>query len=241
MRFNRKHPVVKMSMLTNEVNKMAVWQAPVMPTLLHLDSSIDDVASVSRALTARFAAAWTASGPGHLVVRRDLHAVPVPHLASPASHWAPHLRGGIEPPAAESELQARLIAEVDAADVVLIGAPMYNWSIPSTLKAWLDHLHVPGTTAAFDTDTVPFRGKPVVVVSSRGDRYGPGTPNPDADHEIPALRQALAVALGMDVTFVVRELTLATAIPAMAALVPAAEESQRAAEAQLDELVARLA
>jgi FMN-dependent NADH-azoreductase len=211
-----------------------------MRTLLHLDSSLDDVTSVSRGLTARFAAAWAAKDGERVVVRRDLHTSPVPHLTSPASHWAPHLRPGIEPPAAESRLQAELIAEVDAADVLVIGAPMYNWSIPSTLKAWLDHLHVPGLTTPFDTDTMPFRDKPVVVVSSRGDRYGLGTPNPDADHEIPALRQILAVALGMDVTFVVRELTLATTIPALAALIPAAEASQQDAEKELDTLAARL-
>lgn len=212
-----------------------------MRTLLHIDSSMDDVSSVSRGLTARFAAAWAAKDGERAVVRRDLHADPVPHLTSPASHWAPHLRAGVEPPAAESRLQAELIAQVDTSDLIVIGAPMYNWSIPSTLKAWLDHLHVPGWTAPFDEVTMPFGRKPVVVVSSRGDRYGPGTPNPDADHEIPALRQILAVALGMDVTFVVRELTLASTIPAMAELVPAAEAAQQAAERAIDDLADRLA
>lgn len=212
-----------------------------MPTLLHLDSSADLVASVSRDLTARFAAAWTANGGQHVVVHRDLHTDPLPHLPSSALHWAPQLRTpGETAPAWGEDLQQKLIAEVAAADVLVIGAPMYNWSMPSTLKAWIDYLHVPGTTAPFDEPTQPFLGKPVVVVSSRGDQYGPGTSNPDADHELPALRKVLADALGMDVTFVTAELTLAARIPAMAALLERSTAARQQAEQSLDDLAAKL-
>lgn len=212
-----------------------------MPTLLHLDSSADLSASVSRELTARFAAAWSAKGAQHVVVRRDLHTDPLPHLPSHVLHWAAHLRASGETAPAEAEaLQQVLIAEVAAADVLVIGAPMYNWSMPSTLKAWIDYLHVPGTTSPFDEPTQPFLGKPVVVVSSRGDQYGPGTPNPEADHELPALRKVLGNALGMQLTFVTAELTLADRIPAMAPLLERAAADRRQAEQTLDDLATTL-
>jgi len=212
-----------------------------MPTLLHLDSSADLSASVSRDLTARFAAAWSANGEEHVVVRRDLHTDPLPHLPSNVLHWAAHLRTPGETAPAEAEaLQQLLIDEVAAADVLVIGAPMYNWSLPSTLKAWIDYLHVPGTTSPFDEPTQPFAGKPAVVVSSRGDQYGPGSTNPDADHELPALRKVLGDALGMQVTFVTAELTLADRIPAMAPLRERAATDRRQAEEALDDLATKL-
>jgi FMN-dependent NADH-azoreductase len=212
-----------------------------MPTLLHLDSSADLAASVSRELTARFAAVWTANSAQHVIVRRDLHTDPLPHLPSHALHWAPHLRTPEENAPAEAEaLQQLLIDEVTVADVLLIGAPMYNWSMPSTLKAWLDYLHVPGTTSPYDEPTQPFAGKPAVVVSSRGNQYGPGTPNPDDDHALPALRKILGEALGMQVTVVTAELTLSTRVPALASLRDRAEAGRRQAERTLDDLAVKL-
>ncbi len=212
-----------------------------MPTLLHLDSSADLTGSVSRTLTARFAAGWTARGADHRVLRRDLHTVPLPHLPTNVLHWAPRLREPHETvPADAEDLQERLIDELLAADVVLIGAPMYNWSIPSTLKAWIDYIHVPGTTAPFGDDVQPLAGRPVVIVSSRGDQYGAGTPNVDTDHEIPALTQVLGVALGMSVHVVIAELTLAGRIAAMAALTDRADASLAGAQRSVDRLVDQL-
>jgi FMN-dependent NADH-azoreductase len=196
--------------------------------------------STSRALTASFADAWDATGPQHTVIRRDLHADQLPHLPTNAMHWAARLRTADEvvPPEAEA-LQQKLIDEVVAADVVLIGAPMYNWAVPSTLKAWIDYVHVPGVTTPFDGPTQPLAGKPAIVVSSRGDQYGDGTAN--VDHELPALQQVLGAALGMTVTFVIAELTLAPRIPAMAPLLDKSKESYASAREQLAELVRTLA
>lgn len=213
-----------------------------MPTLLHLDSSADLQGSVSRVLTRRFRDGWSAHGPENVVVRRDLHTEPLPHLPSHALHWAPRLRTPDETvPAEAQQLQDTLIAEVDAADVLVIGAPLYNWSIPSTLKAWIDYLHVPGTTTTFDVPCQPFAGKPVVVVSSRGASYAPGSGNETTDHEIPALQQVLGTALGMTVHVVTAELTLAPRIPAMAPRQADGQASFAAAAAALDTLVAALA
>ncbi|MEP6560254.1 MAG: NAD(P)H-dependent oxidoreductase [Nakamurella sp.] len=210
-----------------------------MPTLLHLDSSADLTGSVSRALSARFAANWIAMGADHLVIRRDLHSDPLPHLPTNALHWAHDLRTSSEVVSPEAAaLQDRLIQEVINADTVVVGAPMYNWSVPSTLKAWIDYLHVPGVTSPFAEQTQAFVGKPIVLISSRGDRYGPDTDN--VDLQIPVLEQVFGRALGMQVFLVVVELTLAERIPAMAPLRPQAADSLDVARATIDRLAKEL-
>ena len=211
-----------------------------MPHLLHMDSSADLTDSVSRRLTARFATGWSERGSDHVITRRDLHSDPLPHLPTNALHWAPRLREGQPVPADAERLQRRLIDEVLAADVVVIGAPMYNWSMPSTLKAWIDYIQVGGLTSPFDDETQPFVGTDVVIVSSRGGQYGPGTPGAGTDHEIPALRQALGAALGMSIHVVTAELTLAHSIPSLSGRRDEADLSLRDAEAGIDELLTQL-
>lgn len=213
-----------------------------MPQLLHIDSSADLHSSVSRGLTRMFADTWRGLGPVHTVVARDLHRDPLPHLPDAGLHYARRLRTAQETPdAAAEELQDALIAEAIAADVVVIGAPMYNWSLPSTLKAWLDYIHVLGTTVPFDTPGQPLAGTPVVVVSSRGNTYGVDGPNADDDHTVPPLVKTLGASLGMDVTVVTAELTLAGRIAPMAPLAGQAAESLAAAEAAMRDLARKLA
>jgi FMN-dependent NADH-azoreductase len=189
-----------------------------MPALLHLDSSADQLHSRSRAVTATFAEAWQEGGPGHTVTYRDLHRHPLPHLADASLHWATRLRpvDAAPPPAAES-LQRELLAELLAADVVVIGAPMYNYSLPSSLKAWIDHVHVPGLTAPFDVATQPMAGRTAVVVASQGSSYDPGTPTEGWDHGVPVLELILGTSLGMTVEVITTSLTLAETVPALAA------------------------
>lgn len=211
------------------------------PQLLHIDSSADVHNSVSRALTGLFADTWRSLGDGHTVTVRDLHRSPLPHLPDSGLHYARRLRIEGEAPDPEAEsLQSELIAEVVAADVVVIGAPMYNWSLPSTLKAWLDYIHVLGTTVPFDTPSQPFAGKPVVVVSSRGNTYAPGSPGEGTDFTIPPLRQVLSTSLGMSVSVVTAELTLAERIPPLVPLADRAAESRAAAEESLRDLARTL-
>ncbi|MGW0177708.1 FMN-dependent NADH-azoreductase [Rhodococcus sp. NPDC003322] len=197
-----------------------------MPQLLHVDSSADLDNSVSRDLTRLFADTWRARGPEFTVTVRDLHRDPVPHLPDSELHYAARLRraGASPDPDAEAR-QAALIAEVVAADVVVIGAPMYNWSLPSTLKAWLDHLHVLGTTVPYDTPDRPLAGTPVVVISSRGNTYAPGSAGAGTDFTVPPLQQVLGTSMGMEVSVVTAELTLAGRIPALAPLSTQADES----------------
>jgi FMN-dependent NADH-azoreductase len=187
------------------------------PTLLHIDSSARSTESRSRRISAAFAAAWTAAGPDHVIVRRDLHAQPVPHLADADLHWPDRLRseGSAPPPEAEA-LQQELLTELIAADVLLLGAPMYNYNVPSTVKAWIDHIHVPGVTAPFDVASQPLAGRPAVIATSRGGSYAPGSPTEGDDHGTAALRLVLGDALGMDVHVISTDLTLADSVTLLA-------------------------
>ncbi|HEX4833604.1 MAG TPA: NAD(P)H-dependent oxidoreductase [Trebonia sp.] len=189
-----------------------------MPHLLHLDSSADLSTSRSRAITATFAQAWREAGPGYAVTARDLHRDPVPHLADASLHWAPAVRpADAAPPAGAVAAQEELMAELLAADVLLVGAPLYNYTVPSALKAWLDNIHVPGWTTPFgDLDTQPLAGRPAVVVSSRGVAYDPGTPMEGQDHGVPVLELILGAKLGMAVEVITTSLTLAGFVPALA-------------------------
>jgi FMN-dependent NADH-azoreductase len=191
------------------------------PTLLHLDSSADLTGSRSRAITRTFADAWRACGPDHTVVHRDLHTDPVPHLPDASLHLAPRLRpaDAAPPPAAEA-LQRTLLDELLAADVLLVGAPLYNYSLPSSLKAWIDHIHVPGETSPFDTQDRPLAGRPAVVVTSRGASYDAGSPTEGWDHAVPVLELILGTSLGMEVTVIATNLTLAEDVPALADALP---------------------
>ena len=188
-----------------------------MPHLLHLDSSADPERSRSRAITATFAAAWREHGPDCTITYRDLAHDPLPHLPDASLHWPPRLRpeGSTPPPAAES-LQQELLAELTSADVLLIGAPLYNYSLPSSLKAWIDYIHVPGVTAPFDVPTQPLAGRPAVIVNSQGASYDAHTPTEGWDHATPVLDLILGTSLGMTLTVITTSLTLAETVPALA-------------------------
>jgi FMN-dependent NADH-azoreductase len=199
-----------------------------MPTLLQLDSSADALNSVSRAVTATFVDAWRAAGDDHQVVHRDLHADPLPHLADASLHWPKRLRpADADPPAEAEALQQQVIDELLAADALVIGAPMYNYSVPSVLKVWLDYIHIPGVTTPFGDDSRPMAGRPAVIISSRGGVYDPGTPTADWDHTVPPIKIILGDALGMDVSVIKISRTLSVTVPALAA-----ELSQFEAELQ---------
>lgn len=212
-----------------------------MANLLHLDSSADPVRSRSRAIGRRFSEAWLAAHPGNSVTHRDLHRDPLPHLPDAALHWPPRLRpADANPPADAEALQASLIAELLAADVVLVGAPLYNYSMPSSLKAWIDYIHVPAVTAPFDVDTQPMAGRPAVIVSSRGASYDEGSPTEGWDHGVPPLKLILGSALGMDVAVLQTSLTLAEDVPALAEQIPRGQAELEAALTEAAELGARL-
>ena len=129
--------------------------------LLHVDSSILGGNSASRELSAAVVARWQAANPGLQVTRRDLETAPLPHLTAGSL-------AGADP--AEAEAAAKVMQEFLDADVVVVGAPMYNFTIPSTLKAWIDRLAVAGKTFRYTENGVQglASAKKVIVASSRG-------------------------------------------------------------------------
>ncbi len=172
--------------------------------LLHVDSSILGQGSVSRALSAEIVAALRERAPGSTVTYRDLGAAPVGHLSG--AHLAAAQGAAPEAPALREDLAAgqEALAEFLAADIVVIGAPMYNFGVPSQLKAWIDRLAVAGKTFRY-TEKGPeglAGGKTVIVASSRGGLYGPETPTAFLDHQESYLRGIFGFFGISDVRFV---------------------------------------
>ena len=147
--------------------------------LLHLDSAATGTGSVTRELTAAIVARWQAAIPGLEVTYRDLDADPLPHLTGAV------LTGAAPEVAALGE--ATLQQFLDS-DVIVVGAPMYNFSVPSTLKAWIDRVAVAGRTFRY-TENGPeglAKGKTLVIASGRGGLYGDNNP---ADFQEAYLKQ----------------------------------------------------
>jgi len=171
--------------------------------LLNVDSSILGQGSVSRTVSAEVVAVLRASHPGLEVTYRDLASDPIGHLSG--MHLTALQGVPVADPAIERDIRAGQAAleEFLAAEIVVIGAPMYNFTIPSQLKAWIDRLAVAGKTFRF-TEKGPeglAGGKKVIVASSRGGFFGPGTPAAGFDHQETYLR-ALFGFLGVtDLSF----------------------------------------
>ncbi|MDH6625166.1 FMN-dependent NADH-azoreductase [Streptomyces sp. LBL] len=197
-----------------------------MATLLHIDSSVFPAgASASRAVTDAFRRTWEEQHPEGTVIYRDLATNPVPHITADA-HTAGFAEPATHTPGQASAFaeRVRLIEELEQADAVLIGAPMYNFSIPSTLKAWLDNVILIGRTAMSEDSKV--KGTPVTIVASRGGSYAPGTPREGYEYVQNYLTATLTDTLALDVHFIVPELTMAPQNPAMSELVPLFEASR---------------
>ncbi|HUC17639.1 MAG TPA: FMN-dependent NADH-azoreductase [Acetobacteraceae bacterium] len=172
--------------------------------ILHIDSSILGPGSVSRALSAEIVAALEARDPSAGVTYRDLEAAPVGHLSG--AHLAAAQGAVPEAASLREDLAAGQTAleEFLAADIIVIGAPMYNFGVPSQLKAWIDRLAVDGKTFRY-TASGPeglAGGKSVIIASSRGGLYGPETPSAFLDHQESYLRGIFGFFGITDVRFV---------------------------------------
>ncbi len=160
--------------------------------LLHIDSSITGANSASRQLSAVLVAALKAAIPGLEVIRRDLDANPIPHLDSKR---LPTVRPANAPAGAvgiADEGGSDVLDEFLGADILVIGAPMYNFGIPSQLKAWIDRIAIAGKTFSY-TANGPIGlagGKRVIVASSRGGLYAPGMPFEANDFQEKYLRRS---------------------------------------------------
>lgn len=164
-----------------------------MKTLLHIDSSANTKASVSRTLCAGFAAEWLKADPGNKVVYRDLNADPVPVVTS-------DLLEAIHAPAGE-ELNAKKRAALDvsnalvdeflAADAYVFGVPMYNFTVPGSFKAYIDQVARMGRTVGRGPKGLEglVKGKKMAIVSTRGGDYAKGGPREGWDFHEPYLRR----------------------------------------------------
>ena len=202
-----------------------------MAHLLHIDTSARTTGSISRQLTAEFAARWKGAHPEAVVTYRDLAAAPVPHIpeATVAAMFIPPAARTPEQVQATA-LQEELIAELAVADTLLLGAPMYNFNVPSVLKAWIDHVVVFGRTIGQGL----FEGTRVIVASSRGGAYGPGTPREAFDYQERYLRAILGLIGLTDITFAHAEMRAAAeGDPNLAQFVQFAAESLAAAQATM--------
>ncbi len=175
-----------------------------MTKILLVNSSVRRTDSVSRKVTGEFVAKWQAREPGTVVVERDVAAQPLPHLNEQtlgAFFTPPEQR---TPEQAEiAKLSETLVQELFDADVIVIGAPMYNFSITSGLKAWIDHVARAGVTFKY-AESGPvglLTGKKVYIFTATGGVYTSG-PAQGMDFLGTYLRAVLGFIGLTDVTFV---------------------------------------
>ncbi|MBY0258195.1 NAD(P)H-dependent oxidoreductase [Methylobacterium sp.] len=201
--------------------------------LLHVDGSILGDHSVSRAVSAAIVAHLKAGAPDLAVTYRDVAATPIPHLSG--AYLA-----GQQPNATNTsdiqndvELGRTVLSEFMAADIVVIGAPLYNFTISSQLKAWTDRILVAGQTFKYtETGSVGLvPEKRVIVAVARGGLYGEGSASAKAEHAETYLRVVLdfigvtnpefVIAEGIALGPEAREKALAGALKAAGNIPPA--------------------
>jgi FMN-dependent NADH-azoreductase len=178
-----------------------------MAKVLHIDSSVRSTGSLSRQLGGEFIAKLQAADASTTVVTRDLAANPLPHLTEQliGAYYTPAEQRNAEQ-AQVIKTSDALVDELLAADTIVIGAPMYNFSVTSGLKAWIDHIARAGRTFKYGANGPEGQvtGKKVYVFVASGGAYSEG-PYAAYDHVTTYLRSLLGF-LGMtDVTFVVAE------------------------------------
>jgi FMN-dependent NADH-azoreductase len=172
-------------------------------TILHLNTSIRSSGSHSRTLSGEFLAKLATANKA-TVIERDLAVQPIPHLDeatigaffTPADKRSPAQNQAIA-------LSDKLVAELQAADTIVIGAPMYNFSISSGFKAWIDHVARAGVTFKY-TEKGPvgqLQGKKVYVFTARGGVYSHG-PAVSMDFHETYLRAVLGFIGLTDITFI---------------------------------------
>lgn len=178
--------------------------------LLQIDSSILGAGSTSRALTAEVAQRLAAKG-GVEIVHRDLAAAALPHATAatlPGDHPLSAMAGDLDSAAqaVRDESQA-ILDEFLAADTIVIGVPMYNFAIPSQLKAWIDRILVPGKTFGYGPHGPEglAKGKRVVLVITRGNFYGAASGNAAAEHAESHLRTVFGFIGVTDLEIVLAE------------------------------------
>ena len=201
-----------------------------MSSLLVIEVSPGGEHSVSRSISKEFISAWSAKNSGGSIFTRDLAVNPIAHLDGEA------IFAGYTPEEARSEGMVRkhafrneLITEITSVDHILISTPMWNWAIPSVLKAYFDQIILPGTLDG--SGAAGLTGKKVTAIVAQGGSYAEGAPRHGWDYETGYIK-LVANALGStDVEIILAELTLAGVVPGMDDLIPKKEASIAAAVA----------
>lgn len=164
-----------------------------MKRLLHIDSSAREERSYSRRLTAHFVRAWQGLNPDGEVVHRELGLTPVPYVSE---EW---IAGAFSSPADHTPGQSaaigvsdELVDELLAANDIVIGAPMYNFGVSASLKAWIDQIVRVGRTVELPSYVGLVREKKVTIITTRGgEAMSPGEPMAHLDMQVPYLKQIL--------------------------------------------------
>src|SRR6266404_1362980 len=172
--------------------------------LLQIDSSARSSSSVTRQLTTKFVKEWKRNHPSGEVIQTDLATTMLPQITD---DWAgAHLEPSKLTPAQRNYLSAsdRLIEELQVADTIVIGAPMYNFAIPALLKAWIDQIVRVGKTVTYGPSGRQglLGNKRVFVITARGGAYEKGTPSEKFDFQEPYLRHIFGFVGLTDVTFI---------------------------------------
>ena len=181
-------------------------------TLLRIDGSILGPNSASSELADLALTEFVAVRPDAPVVTRHLAVDPIPSDA-----WQTVIGAGWTPEDARTDeqktalaLAATVAGELRDADVAVLALPLYNWGVSQHTKTWID-LAIAGA----DQGERLLEGKPVVLITTRGGSYAPGTPKEGWDHNIEYLRRILVDVWGADLTVVEREFTLVGVNPAL--------------------------
>jgi FMN-dependent NADH-azoreductase len=171
--------------------------------LLHIDSSVLGSHSVSRQVSAAIVERLRKSTPRLEVIYRDLGSTPLAHLSG---SYLAAAQGAAPEPALQQDLAAgqAVMDEFLAADIVVLGAPMYNFTIPSQLKAWIDRILIAGKTFKYGSQGAEglAGNKRVIVAISRGGFYGPDTPAAVGEHLESYLRWVFGFIGVTDLAFI---------------------------------------
>jgi FMN-dependent NADH-azoreductase len=179
-----------------------------MPKILVVTASPRGERSVSRTLSLQFAQLWSQGHPQDTILLRDLGHHPVPHVTEP---WVVGAYAPVEAQTPESKaaiaVSDQLVDEFLGCDRYVFGVPMYNFNIPSTLKAYIDQIVRAGRTFAVGPNGYEglVKDRKVLFITSSGGSYGAGSPAADLDFQEPYLRAIMAFIGLDDVRFVVAD------------------------------------
>ena len=195
-----------------------------MPYLLHISVSPQGDNSKSRALAHEFIEEFKASHPGVDVVERDLDKNPVSHLDGEtlmAGYLAEDARSDAQNK--KHNFRHELVNEIVGAQAIVVSTPMWNWNVPSVLKAYIDQIILIGALDPYSNKKLADKAVTILIASGGG--YSEGSWHPEWDHETPYLKQVFTILGSTNVEAIRTEYCLAGIVPGMESLIEAKEKS----------------